>query len=283
MIHATWGDWFVREEIEATAVDGLSVWYLGCMGLIVRSSTTTLYFDPYFADGDPPLLTRMIPVPLDPADATACDAVLVSHEHLDHMHPPSHAPLIEDLGADRYAPSAAYEEPDYGGPILESASEDRAVEPGDELSIGDLTVHVRGANDPDAIEPVSYVVEHEAGTLFHGGDSRPAEAFEAIGREFDIDLGVLALGTVGTMAQEDGPARTRWYSDENQVIDAACQLQLDRLLPGHYDMWKGVSADPKVLHEHGATRPYPRVIERAQIGDRLDVGEPGIVQPRHLS
>jgi L-ascorbate 6-phosphate lactonase len=283
MIHATWGEWFVRDEVEGSTVDGLSVWYLGCMGLIVRSASTTLYLDPYFGDGDPPRIVRMIPVPLDPVDATDCDAVLISHEHIDHMHPPSHGPLVENLGADRYAPSAAYEHSEYDGDALETPDKRSTVQPGDELSIGDLSVHVREARDPDAIEPVSYVIEHDAGTIFHGGDSRPAEAFPAIGREFDVDLGILAVGSVGRIAHDDGPARTRWYNDENQLIDAACDLQLDRLLPGHYDMWKGVGTDSKVVHEHAASRPYPRVIERAQIGDRLDVAEPGIVQPRHLS
>jgi L-ascorbate 6-phosphate lactonase len=283
MIHSTWGDWFVREEVEGSAVEGLSVWYLGCMGLVVRSASTTMYVDPYFGDGDPPRIVRMIPVPMDPADASDCDAVLISHEHVDHMHPPSHGPLVTDLGADRYAPRAAYENPEYDGDVLEAPDERTTVQSGDELSIGDLTVHVRTARDPDAIEPVSYVIEHEAGTVFHGGDSRPADAFADVGREFDLDLGVLALGSVGHIAHDDGPARTRWYADENQVIDAACDLQLDRLLAGHYDMWKGVGADPKVLHEHASSRPYPRVIERAQIGDRLDVDVPGVVQPRHLS
>jgi L-ascorbate 6-phosphate lactonase len=191
---------------------------------------------------------------------------------------------VEELGADRFAPRASYENPEYDGEVQKSAEEERAtVQPGDELSIGDLTVYVRGAEDPDAIEPVSYVIEHEAGTVFHGGDSRPAEAFADVGREFDLDLGILAVGSVGRIAHDDGPARTKWYNDENQLVDIACDLQLDRLLPGHYDMWKGVGADPKVLHEHAASRPYPRVIERAQIGDRLDLDGPGIVQPRHLS
>ena len=37
------------------------------------------------------------------------------------------------------------------------------VEPGDEYEVGELTVHARGANALDAEEPVTYVVEHDAG------------------------------------------------------------------------------------------------------------------------
>jgi len=284
MVHSTWGDWFVREEVEATDPDGASVWYLGCNGFVLRSREATLYIDPYFADGDPPNVFRMIPVPMDPADATLCDAVLVTHEHIDHMHPPSYGPFVENLGADLYAPGASYTDPDYDGDLRAPDDRRTVVEPGDSFAVGDFTVHVRGANDPDALEPVSYVIEHESGTFFHGGDSRPADTFADVGAEFGLDLGVLALGSVGNVyyPDDDETRVTRWYNDENQVVEAANDLGLTRLVPSHYDMWRGVGADSKVLFDHAASYRYPRVVERMVIGDRVDFGEPGVVQPRLL-
>lgn len=284
MVHSTWDDWFVRDEIEAATPDGLSIWYLGCNGFVLRTSSTTVYVDPYFGDGDPPNIVRMIPVPIDPADATLCDGVLISHEHIDHIHPPSYGPLVEDLGADLYAPEASFTDPDYDGDLRAPASQRQTVERGDSFTIGDLTIHVRGATDPDAIEPVSYVVEHESGTFFHAGDSRPSNHFEEIGSEFDIDVGVLAFGSVGNIHDPDTgrTERTVWYNDENQVVEAANTLELSRLVPSHYDMWRGVGADPKVLSEHAASFSHPRSIECVRIGDRIDVGRPGIVTPVSL-
>jgi len=284
MVHSTWDDWFVREEIEAAEPDGLAVWYLGCNGFVLRSPEATVYIDPYFADGDPPNIVRMIPVPMDPEDATLCDAVLLTHEHIDHSHPPSYAPLLEAEAGTVYAPEASYAEPDYAGDVQAPSSQRAVVEEGDVFEVGDLTVHVRAANDPDAIEPVSFVVEHESGTFFHAGDSRPADEFADIGEEFDIDLGALALGSVGMIHDpERGTSEpTRWYNDENQVIEAARDLRLTRLLPSHWDMWRGVGADPTALHEHAASYEYPRVLEVTNIGDRLDIDEPGIVQAATL-
>ena len=63
-----------------------------------------------------------------------------------------------------YALGASYEVPDYDD--VRAPSEQRSViQVGDVVEIGDLTIHVRSMSDPDAIEPVSYVVEHDNGKL----------------------------------------------------------------------------------------------------------------------
>ena len=286
MVHSTWGDWFVRDEIEATEPQGLSVWYLGCNGYVLRTAETTVYLDPYFGDGSPPRTIRMLPVPMDPADATLCDVVLVTHEHIDHSHPPSDAPLVEGHGADLYAPATSLGAPNYEGDMTVPDDRKRAVEPGDEFVVGDLTIHVRGANDPDAEEPVSYVVEHESGTFFAAGDSRPADAFADIADEFDLDLGVLAFGSVGNIVYtEDDPTDARpteWYNNGDQIATAANQLELDRLVPVHWEIWHGVGADPDAIADHVASYEHPDVVETVRIGDRLAVGEPGVVQLKDI-
>lgn len=92
----------------------------------------------------------------------------------------SYRPLVEDLGAELYAPSESYERPDYDGGLRAPADARNTAEVEDSIDVGDLTVHVRGASDPDAHEPVSYVVEHESGTFFHAATAdRPMRSLQS--------------------------------------------------------------------------------------------------------
>jgi L-ascorbate 6-phosphate lactonase len=270
-----WGDWLVR-AVEDADPDGVALWYLGCNGVVLKAADgTTVFVDPYLGTGDPPRTVRMIPVPFDPADVEAADAVFGTHEHSDHVHGPSQAPILAGTGADYYTTDAGHEVVAEEAWTEEWAVEDdqlHEVEAGDTVEVGSLTVHVEPANDPDAVHPVSYVFEHDAGTVVHGGDARPGE-FEAVGDAYDIDLGFLAFGSVGRILdRESGErVRTRWYNDENTVVECANALELERLVPTHWDMWKGLTADPTVLHSHARSFPYPESVEVVEVGDRVDL------------
>ena len=275
MIHSDWGEW-LPQAVESADSDGLALWYLGCNGFVIRSAGgTTVYIDPYLGTGDPPRTIRMIPVPFDPTDVTEADAVLATHEHSDHVHEGSQAPILERTGAQFYAPDASLDivesEAWADGRELETG-QFTEVEEGDSFAVGDLRIHVEPANDPDAEHPVAYVFEHEAGTFVHAGDARPGE-FEQTGNRFDVDLAAVAFGTSGMIPdkQTREPKRTTWYNDENMAVEVATELQTERLMPTHWDMWKGLTADPTVLHKHTASFEYPRELEIVEIGDRVDL------------
>jgi L-ascorbate 6-phosphate lactonase len=275
-VHSDWGDW-LPEAVAAADPDGLALWYLGCNGFVLKSSSgTTLFVDPYLGTGDPPRTVRMIPVPFDPADVREADAVLATHEHTDHVHGPSQAPILAGTGANFYGPGASIDVVREEEAWLEnwdvSPTQIERVEEGDALRVGDLTVRVGPANDPDAAEPVSYVVDHQAGTFFHAGDARPG-AFADVGDRYDIDLAAIAFGSVGMIPDRETrePERTRWYNDENDLVEVAGELAADRVVPTHWDMWKGLGADPTALHHHASSFEYPRRLDVARIGDRLDL------------
>ncbi|WP_435194606.1 MBL fold metallo-hydrolase [Natronomonas sp. EA1] len=276
MIASDWGDWLPR-EVETADPDGLDIWYLGCNGFVLKADDgTTVYIDPYLGTGDPPRTVRMIPVPFDPDAPDECDAVLATHEHTDHVHGPSQGALMRETGAAFYGPSASIAVTQEEGWVEEydlRAEQFHDVAEGQTVELGSLTIHVEPAHDPDAEHPVSYVIEHDAGTFFHGGDARPSEHFADIGERYDIDLGVLAFGSTGMIPDKETgePTLTTWYSDENMIAEAARQLELDRLLPSHWDMWRGMTADPTALRHHIRSFDAPRTLELVEIGDRVSL------------
>lgn len=275
--HSDWGDWLPRAIADADP-EGVAVWYLGCNGVVLCAADgTTVFIDPYFGLGKPPRTVRMIPVPMDPNDVAVADAVLVTHEHSDHVDGPSQAPILANTGAIFYGPGDSVARvSEEGWPAKWDVSTDqlRTIESGATSEVGSFTVHVESAHDPAATDPVSYVIEHDAGTVFHGGDTRYDDAVMSdIGRRYDIDLGVLAYGTAGVIHDKRTwePKRTQWYCDETELVEATNALRIDRLLPSHWDMWKGLTADPTSLHHHVRSFEYPRRLEIVEIGDRLDL------------
>lgn len=277
MATSDWGDWLPRAVADARP-DGLSIWYLGCNGFILKTAAgTTIFIDPYLGTGDPPRTIRMIPVPFDPEDVEEADGLLVTHEHTDHLHAESQAPILEGTGAGMYAPARSIqivtEEESWLANWAISDAQLTDVASGNEFEIGDLTITVGPANDPDADEPVSYIIEHPAGTVFHGGDTKPSEGFEEIGERHQIDLAIVAFGSEGKLFDRayERRSRTRWYCDENEAVEIASSLGADRLLPSHWDMWKGMGGDPTALFKHLNSWEHPRTLEIAEIGDRIDL------------
>ena len=267
-----WGDWLLR-DVESATPDGVALWYLGCNGFVLKADDgTTVFIDPYCGNGDPPRISRMIPVPFDPADVRECDAVFATHEHPDHVHGATQRPILAGTAATYYGPDdslAVVSEESWTD--TEGVSDEQFVEldAGDTVELGAFTVHVEPANDPDATHPVSYVFEHEAGTFFHGGDARPGDAFERVGDRYDIDLAALAFGSSGYLRTEDGDEFTTWYADESEVVAAAAQTDTDRLLPTHWDIWRNLTADPTALWPHVRSYDAPRTLDVVEIGDRL--------------
>ncbi len=274
MVHSDWGNW-LPQAVAAADPETAALWYLGCNGAILKAHDgSTIFVDPYLGTGDPPRTVRSIPVPFDPEDVQAADAVLVTHEHTDHCHGPSQGPILAETGATLFGPDAATDlTTDWPATYGVDADQLVTVAEGDRIEIGAITIHVEGANDPDAEHPVSYVFEVNGRTLIHGGDARPGEPFVEVGERYNIDTGLLAFGSAGMIPDKETgeESYTKWYNDENELIKAATQLQLDRLVPTHWDMWRGLTADPTAVVHHARRMPHPRYVHPIEIGDRIDL------------
>ena len=153
IIHSTWGDYLPTEIDNSTPV-GVSIWYIGCQGFVLKASDgTTLFIDPYLGIGDPPRTIRMIPVPFHPSDIVRADAILATHDHTDHVHAESQAPILSKTNASYYAPGASLRKIESENWIENwniDSSQFSEVSEGDSFTVGPFTIHVEPAYDPGA-------------------------------------------------------------------------------------------------------------------------------------
>jgi len=134
-------------------------------------------------------------------------------------------------------------------------------------------------------EPISFVADDDLAALADEVASqgvqrdalaRHPEAWgmeERAGERYDLHLGALAFGSAGYIPTKDetGLEHTVWYADENEVVEGASQLGVERLLPTHWDMWRGLTADPTSLYPHVRSYDRPETLELVEIGDSVAV------------
>ncbi len=111
---------------------GMKVTWFGTASLALESGDTKLLFDPFLRLND-----RLLP--LTPADYTGCNAILLTHGHVDHL---LDVPKI--LDADRAVPVYCTRSPKKTL-MKRGVAEDRIrlIAPGDRLEFGPFTVRVR--------------------------------------------------------------------------------------------------------------------------------------------
>jgi len=159
------------------------VWFNNYSGVTIKTPTKTLVVDP--ADVDPNVFKIV-------------DAVLVTHEHLDHfdegiirdVHRRTHCPVVADSTSamrlrDAIAPNKLHE-----------------MRIGTEIRIDNITIRAQGFKHP-AATPVSYLITSEDGIkVYHTGDSLPNPDMEQVGKRSPPDV---VFCTVGAPAPGASP------------------------------------------------------------------------------
>jgi len=246
-----WGT-MLRDEIEdATVESGIRLWWLGGASFAFKTRSATVYLDLFAHDGSSQNIKKMIATVIDPSDIRAADALIVTHDHLDHCWPPSFLPLVKGTSALFVGPSSCVKLfEDSGVP----ANRIRQVEAGTNLTVKDIEIAVLKATDPGEAHAVCYLLRADGCAIFASGDSQYSDIYAEFGKQYQIDLALINYGT-------------NWYMSPEQAVKAASELGAEVLIPFHYDLWKGATGNPYLLAPAAAELKLDVEVKLLELGD----------------
>lgn len=226
--------------------------WIGQSGYILRSGAAEIVLDPYLSDVVNRVANRprLVPPPVNPADIRA-DAVICTHNHLDHLDPDA----IEAMDRERLlflAPPACLP------PLRKLGCQNvRALDEGDTAVVGDMTLTAVFA--AHSVPAIGLIVRCEGMTLYFSGDTLYDEKLEAV-RDFHPDAVFVCInGKLGNMNADDAVRLTRILHPQLAV-------------PTHYGMFASNTEDPAVYTsrvEHGRALEFNREYCLTKQGDEL--------------
>jgi len=151
------------------------VWFNGYSGVAIRTPTKTLVIDPADVDSE---VFRTV------------DAILITHEHYDHLD----EDVVQKLHKRTHCLVAA--DSTSAKRLKDFVTGDKLFEMpvGKEIKLGDVSVRAEGYKHP-AATPVSYLITTEDGVkVYHTGDSLPHPDMKQVGERSPPDVVFCTVG-----------------------------------------------------------------------------------------
>ena len=259
-----------RSRFVAPPASGLRITWLGHSTQIIEIDGVTILTDPIFGGRASPLpwvgppTWYDPPIPLD--ELPALDAVLISHDHYDHLQMETIKALADD--------NTRFIMPLGVGAHLESwgvpASKITEVDWWDDLDLGPIKLvatparHASGRHvfDQNRTLWAGYALIGPQHRVFFSGDTGLFPALSDIGQRFGpFDVTMIEVGAYNR-------AWPDWHTGPEQAVRANQMLQGQLFLPIHWGLWN--------LAMHGWTEPAERVLaEASRRGVEVFVPKPG--------
>jgi L-ascorbate 6-phosphate lactonase len=250
-----WGT-SLRDEIEgATVASGIRFWWLGGASFAFKTPSATVYLDLYTDDGMSSGIKKMIATVIDPNDIRVADALVCTHDHLDHCWPPSFKPLIAGTSAQFIGPVSCVKLFGENG-VPESRI--ALAEPGKAIQVKDFEVLPLKATDPGEAHAVCYLFRSGGVTIFASGDSQYSDIYAEFGKQFKVDLALVNFGTT-------------WYMNAEQAVKTAAEVGAKTLVPFHYDLWKGATGNPHLVPPAARDLKLDLEVKLLELGDSVEL------------
>jgi len=163
----------------------LFVWFNRYAGVTVKTPSKTLVIDP---------------VDVKPRDFKTVDAILITHEHYDHLD----QSLISELC--KLTQCTVVADPTSAKRLRHVIPPEKLheIRPGSEVKVGEVSVRAESCNHP-AATPVSFIITSEDGLkLFHTADSLPFPEMAAVGEREKLDVVFCTVGVAPGASPETG-------------------------------------------------------------------------------
>lgn len=242
----------------------IALTWLGQAGFALRVADLTLLLDPFLSEHP----DRAVPPAFSPDEGSGIDAVLCTHDHLDHFDADAVARIA------RASPEALIVVPrpivsrvaDLGIAVerIIGAQPDETV---DVRGVSVIPVPARhGVDVADAYtfgqelsnglyRYLGYVIDAGGVRVYHGGDTILYDGMEGLLRRRDVDIAMLPIN--GRTAERESQNLVG-NLDHAEAARLAAAIGADTVIPMHYDMFPG-------------NLGYPGKLVDVVVRDRLDI------------
>ena len=161
------------------------VWFNQYAGILIKTPTKTLVVDP---------------VDIKPKSLQNIDAILLTHEHYDHLDPPIVTAIQKATGCLVIADPASTKKLQYIIPN-EKLQE---IKPNMETKIGEVSIKAEKCNH-NALAPNTYIITSEDNVkIYHTADSLPFPELALMGQREQFDVVFCTVGIAPGSNPETG-------------------------------------------------------------------------------
>ena len=257
---------------------GVSAWWLGQAGFVLRGASATVVIDPFLTDYGS--FGRLYDPPLEPEELEAVDLLLATHDHADHIDPLGFPRILAaSPGATAVVPEAVRER---AVELVGSADRVRGASVGGVIVEHGVTITpfpaVHGAMPEDGYgfhrtesgeyPFLGYMIELDGVRIAHTGDTLVYDGLAERLRALGLDLLIVPINGTSWFREQRGIVGNMNVLEAAELAEASAARLV---VPVHWDLFADNTEDPEHFMRRLATH-HPGVNAAVpSLGARIDL------------